>query len=85
MPEGNPAQQGDEMKAALRLTSALGLLVGIAAVAMAMTSTIASAKACPYVLAQYCVAEKNGFKHTAWTNTCLAKIQGIKIIHKGAC
>ena len=85
MPKGNPAQRGDEMKAALRLTSALGLLVGIAAVAMAMTSTIASAKACPYVLAQYCVAEKNGFKHTAWTNTCLAKIQGIKIIHKGAC
>jgi hypothetical protein len=54
-------------------------------VATAMTSTIASAKACPYVLAQYCVAEKNGFKHTAWTNTCLAKVQGIKIIHKGAC
>jgi len=73
------------MKPTLRLTSALGLLVGIAAVAMAMTSTIASAKACPYVLAQYCVAEKNGFKHTAWTNTCLAKLQGIKIIHKGAC
>jgi hypothetical protein len=73
------------MKTTLSLTSVLGLLVGVAAVATAMSSTIASAKDCPYVLAQYCVAEKNGFKHTAWTNKCLAKIQGIKIIHKGAC
>jgi hypothetical protein len=73
------------MKTTLRLTTALGLLVGIAAVATAMTSNVAAAAACPYVLAQYCVAEKNGFKHTAWTNKCLAKVQGIKIIHKGAC
>ena len=73
------------MKTTLRLTSALGLLLGIAVVAISMTSSIASAKACPFVLAQYCVAEINGFKHTAWTNTCLAKIQGLRIIHKGAC
>ena len=73
------------MTTTLRLTSALGLRVGIAAVAMAMTANIASANACPNVLAQYCAVEKNGFKHTAWTNTCLAKVQDIKIIHKGAC
>lgn len=40
---------------------------------------------CPFVLAQYCVAEKNGFKHIAWTNSCLAVKQGITIIKPGAC
>jgi hypothetical protein len=40
---------------------------------------------CPFMVTQYCVAEKDGNKHIAWTNTCLAKKQGIKIIKAGPC
>jgi hypothetical protein len=40
---------------------------------------------CPFMVIEYCVAEKAGNKHIAWTNVCLAKKQGIKILHPGAC
>ena len=67
--------------------SCLAMLGGLAATTIAIPGggRAAADEMCPFVLAMYCVAEKNGIKHTAWTNACLAKKQGIKILHPGAC
>jgi hypothetical protein len=45
----------------------------------------AAAAICPQFLAQYCVVEKDDYKHTDWTNPCFAKERGVKILHHGAC
>lgn len=45
----------------------------------------AQAAFCPQYVAQYCVKEKDGFVHTAWTNPCFAKERGAKILYRGAC
>lgn len=44
-----------------------------------------AAAICPQYLAQYCVVEKDGFRHTAWTNPCFAKAEGLRVLHLGAC
>ena len=45
----------------------------------------AAAAICPQFLAKYCVVEKDGFKHTTWTNPCFAKERGAKVLHRRAC
>ena len=67
--------------------SCLAILAGLAA---AVTSIPAgnSAKAamiCPQYLAQYCIVEKDGFRHTEWTNPCFANERGARVLHMGAC
>lgn len=67
--------------------SALAILAGLVA---AMTTVPAgnraeAAAACPFVLVLSCVVEKNGFRHDAWTNACLAKAAGLRYLHAGAC
>jgi hypothetical protein len=69
-----------------RTVSSLALLIGLAAVmTFVPAGNRAAAAICPQFLAQYCVVEKDGYKHTDWTNPCFAKERGVKIRHKGAC
>ncbi len=69
-----------------RTISSLTLLAGLATVmTLAPAGNRAAAAICPQFLAQYCVIEKDGYKHTEWTNPCFAKEHGIKVAHKGAC
>jgi len=60
----------------------VAVLTGIAAI---MTAINSRAEACPQFLAQYCVVEKDGFRHTDWTNPCFAKERGARVLHLGAC
>jgi hypothetical protein len=69
-----------------RTTSTLALLAGLAIAATSIPAgNRAAAAICPQFLAQYCVVEKDGYKHTDWTNPCFAKERGVKILHRGAC
>jgi hypothetical protein len=45
----------------------------------------AEAAICPQFLAEYCVVEKDGFRHTDWTNPCFAAERGARVLHMGAC
>jgi hypothetical protein len=66
----------------------LCLVIGSSLAATTMTFATADraeAAVCPFVMEQYCVKEKGGFKHPAWTNACLAKQQGLRIVNKGLC
>jgi 3-dehydroquinate dehydratase len=73
----------------IRMLRTISSAILLAAAAGTMTSVAiadrAQAAACPFVLMQSCVAEKDKFMHTAWTNSCLAKGQGLHILYKGAC
>lgn len=66
---------------------AAAVLGGLAATmtVMPVGSRAEAAAICPQFLAQYCVVEKNDFRHTAWTNPCFAKQQGLRILHAGMC
>jgi hypothetical protein len=69
-----------------KAVSSLALLIGFAALmAIVPAGNRAAAAICPQFLAQYCVVEKDGYRHTEWTNPCFAKERGIKVVHKGAC
>jgi hypothetical protein len=69
-----------------RRISSLTLLAGLAAVMIFVPAgNRAAAAICPQFLTQYCVVEKDGYKHAEWTNPCFAKEHGIKVVHKGAC
>jgi hypothetical protein len=68
-----------------RLTCVAILAATSASLVWLTASVPAQAAACPFVLAKYCVKEKDGYKHTAWTNSCLAKQAGLKILYKGEC
>ena len=69
-----------------RTISSGSLLLGLAFAAIIIPAgNRATAAICPQFLAQYCVVEKDGYKHTDWTNPCFAKERGVKVVHKGAC
>ena len=69
-----------------RTVASLALLIGLAAVMTFMPAgNRAAAAICPQFLAQYCVVEKDGYKHTDWTNPCFAKERSVKVLHMGAC
>ena len=69
-----------------RKSSSLALLVGLTiAVTLVPAGNHATAAICPQFLAKYCVVEKDGFKHTQWTNPCFAKERGAKVLHMGEC
>ena len=69
-----------------RKRSSLALLAGLTiAVTLGPAGNRASAAICPQFLAKYCVVEKDGFKHTEWTNPCFAKERGAKVVHMGEC
>jgi hypothetical protein len=69
-----------------RTILSLALLAGLTiAVTSVPAGNRAAAAICPEFLAQYCVVEKDGYKHTDWTNPCFAKQRGVKILHMGAC
>ena len=69
-----------------RTVSSFTLLVGLAAAVTCIPAgNQAAAAICPQFLAQYCVVEKDGYKHTDWTNPCFAKERGVKILRRGAC
>ena len=56
-----------------RRISSLTLLAGLAAVmTFVPAGNRAAAAICPQFLAQYCVVEKDGYKHTEWTNPCVS-------------
>lgn len=65
--------------------------IGFCGFAAAITAAVvfnpvaSRAQVCPQFLAQYCVVEKNGFHHTAWTNPCFAKQEGLRVLHPGMC
>ncbi len=40
---------------------------------------------CPQFVTEYCVVEKDGFRHTAMTNPCFAMERGARVLHIGAC
>ncbi len=64
----------------------LSLLIGLASVmTFAPAGNRAAAAICPQFLAQYCIVEKDGYKHTGWTNPCFAKERGVRVLHMGAC
>ena len=42
-------------------------------------------KICPHFVAEYCVVEKDGARHTASTNPCFAEERGARVLHMGAC
>ena len=68
--------------------SCLAIAVGLTASTVSIPGgrrAVAAEEACPFWVIEYCVAEKDGTKHIAWTNACLAKKQGIKLIKMGAC
>jgi hypothetical protein len=50
-----------------------------------LVPTASRAEACPFVLTKMCVQEKGGYKHWAWTNKCLAKQEGLKVLPDKAC
>ena len=69
-----------------RTISSFALLVALAvAMTFVPTGNRAAAAICPQFLAKYCVVEKDGFKHTEWTNPCFAKERGAKVLHMGEC
>jgi hypothetical protein len=69
-----------------RTISLFALLVGLTiAGTFVPVGNDASAAICPQFLAKYCVVEKDGFKHTDWTNPCFAKERGVKVLHMGQC
>ena len=71
----------------LRTASAVAALIGAAAIMTCSTvgNRAAAAMICPQYLAQYCVVEKDGFRHTDWTNPCFAAERGARVLHMGAC
>jgi hypothetical protein len=69
-----------------RTVSSLALVIGLATVmTFVPTANRATAAICPQFLAQYCIVEKDGYKHIAWTNPCFAKERGVKVLRMGAC
>ena len=69
-----------------RTVSSLALLIGLATVVTFVPAgNRASAAICPQLLAKYCIVEKDGFRHTEWTNGCFAKERGAKVLHMGEC
>ena len=69
-----------------RTISSLALLVGLTTAAtLVPAGNRASAAICPQFLAKYCVVERDGFRHTQWTNPCFAKERGAKVLHMGEC
>jgi len=71
----------------LRTTSFLALAAGMAAIMTSIPAgnRAAAAMICPQFLAEYCVVEKDGFRHTAWTNPCFAAERDARVLHMGAC
>ena len=69
-----------------RTISSLTLLVGLSIAATFIPGgNGASAAICPQFLAKYCVVEKDGFKHTEWTNPCFAKERSARVLRMGEC
>ena len=69
-----------------RKRSTFALLVGLTiTVTFVPAGNRAFAAICPQFLAKYCIVEKDGFKHTGWTNPCFAKERGAKVLHMGEC
>lgn len=71
----------------LRSAMLFALLAGIAAAATSMPAgnRAVAGMICPQFLAEYCVVEKDGFRHTDWTNPCFAAERGARVLHMGAC
>ncbi len=70
----------------LRNRASLAILTGIAAIMMSVAAGHrAEAQICPQYVAEYCVVEKDGFRHTDWTNPCFAAERGARVLHLGAC
>ncbi len=66
--------------------SRAAILIGIAAIMMSVAAGHrAEAAFCPQYVAEYCVVEKDGFRHTDWTNPCFAAERGARVLHAGAC
>ena len=67
-------------------TTAFALLSAAAAIAATVPGAKrAEAAFCPQYVAEYCVVEKDGFRHTDWTNPCFAAERGARVLHIGAC
>jgi hypothetical protein len=71
----------------LRSSACLAILAGIAAAMISIPAgnRAEAAMICPQFVAEYCVVEKDGFRHTAWTNPCFAMERGARVLHMGAC
>jgi hypothetical protein len=64
----------------------LAILSGIAATMVSMPSSqAAKPKVCPQFVTDYCVVNKDGYRHTEATNPCFAKQRGQRVLHIGAC
>ena len=57
----------------------------LVAIPLAVISSPSEARAiCPLYLIKYC-ALIHGHQSTIWTNPCLARQEGIRLLHPGAC
>jgi hypothetical protein len=54
-------------------------------IAVPFRNHAAAAVFCPQFLAQYCAVDKDGSRRTAWTNPCVAKRDGLRVLHMGSC
>jgi hypothetical protein len=61
------------------------LKIALLAIPLAMMSSPGEARTiCPLFLIKYC-ALIHGHQSTIWTNPCLARQEGIRLLHAGAC
>jgi hypothetical protein len=70
----------------LRMTALnAAMLAGIAAIMSVPATERAEAAWCPELMQQYCVLSRDGVEYVAWTKTCFAREEGLRILHKGLC
>jgi hypothetical protein len=61
------------------------ILTGIATITSVPAANRAEAAWCPEWMQQYCVLSRDGVEFVAWTKTCFAREEGLRILHKGLC
>jgi hypothetical protein len=70
----------------LRITALnAAMLAGIAAIMSVPAAGRAEAAWCPGWMEQYCVLSRDGVEFVAWTKTCFARDEGLRILHRGVC
>ena len=65
-------------------TLSVAILTGVVAAAIPAGKR-AEAAWCPELMKQYCVLSRDGVEYVAWTKTCFAKEEGLRILHRRLC
>lgn len=70
----------------LRITlPKIAILAGLASIMSVPATDRAEAVWCPEWMEQYCVLSRDGVEFVAWTKTCFARQEGLRILHRGLC